>query len=386
MVSDYQEPLQNGLNLPQEIIDLFIISLQSLPEREARRALAACTLVSQSVGVPARKLLHSTIVLSASRGPLLRVPQRDLRYAFGQQILALEDLINRNSSFASLIRKIQVEGGSSRLNILSETNNVAKVFDSLRLHAKNLDSISIAAKSGSPFALSNAGERFLKSYVGLITAVKLRHLQFTHIMDLPSQFVCNCSSLISLELNSTWMTNEKGLGIPLPDSASSLIQLVELTHVPNILNFHTNRSNINLSQLQRFKTSISIPTEADIAWESMWEARLSIKSLEILLHTRKNNIFDNSSLDIGKLPKLHNLRLSIQTGTHRTFPPLEDVLSILDPPTHPTSLHSIEVLFEYSTTAPDALRIPPNSDADKAWSLLEISNLRLKHIHLKRVS
>ena len=116
-----------------------------------------------------------------------------------------------------------------------------------------------------------------------------------------------------------------------------------------------------------------------------WNVECESDIIRRLFHTQNYKIFEDNPIDIGKLSKIRHLRLVVETGLLAgNFPQLSDVLSLIDRPTQPTALRSIDIILQCCSAAPEKLQICPECPSDEAWRLLTLSNLRSKHPQLTR--
>jgi len=386
---------------PQEIIDFFIAGLA---ECHAHESLVACTLVSHSFSHPARRRLFAKIRLVSP--PSDSDSDKRSKKKTGRRICDLCRLIAfPNSDFASLIRTLHIEIGET-LRSPNNAHGIRSVLDtwiSLRLPRNRLETLSITAQSVGSFLWKKMGSKTSQCFLSLLDhSPNLVNLHFSNITNLPLSLITQCTRLQSLELYRTTIfvprATASNFGQVIKPSSSHLEYLCIHRHINGII---AQYPDLLIQSISRFKVSVFNQKDALSAWKIINQSSGYLRCLDlcVLSPSRSwaspNDIFHSmlsmnerflseSLIDIGALPYLHTLNLHIETGKHCDIPPLDEIFTVLDPHTHPTSIQTLKVFFNYTTSLllPAALL----NLADKSWRVLHPNQLRDKHPGIRSVS
>ncbi|KDR67342.1 hypothetical protein GALMADRAFT_258305 [Galerina marginata CBS 339.88] len=381
--------LEERQHFPQELIDLLIEHIhQGLEKNEARNALEACTLVSRSFSAKSRKHLLSAIVISERVPDLVgrRSHWSESKSALRQQLESLSCLIESNSDFHTLIRKVHIQVGSQTL--FGGSSGLHSVLGALASHATNLETLWITGNKIFPVSWPHSEQLIARPLNNLLSSVKFSHLRISSLSDLSTDILMRCPSVRSFHLVSTTFRKTENASSQSISHPTSLEQL-DLQLCINAFHENLSHLNIDLSNLRRLRLQIEDHRDSSSARDLIEGARLSLRSLELQLLVPYQLLIPahslpEASIDISRFPKLVNLRLRIHTKMSRVMPSMEEIFVLLTHPTRPTRLRSIEIDLNASVWLPEVPHFFENGDP--AWSVLDPDNLREKHPLLQSVS
>ncbi|PPQ93072.1 hypothetical protein CVT25_011948 [Psilocybe cyanescens] len=402
LVAHEPSSLFRSYDMPQEITDLFVYTIaQHFDPKSSRQSLIACTMVSRSFSLPARRQLYSAVHVShfnQGNGPTdKQVPQYS-------RFKSLKERLEGPTNFGSLIRKVHIDVSQSLIPLADDVE-LHSVFNALRIHAPNVDCFWMTGNNDTTWWPNTSLEIacLLASWTQLVK-IRISHVRDLTMDFLPSLALVSCLELISIHFNNSASLEGRVLGLEVTKPFQLHGLFVHRSH-DGFQDFR-NRLQLDLSSLRRFQMSIFNRNEAlifsaiiqgsfkslqllDLYVNSSFSAATCILREHLFSMLRTDNKFlKGGTINIGKFSNLRTLRLRIQTGSQQMFPSMSDIFSLLHPPSkYPTCLEAIELLFNSirvpgrppQTFVPDTM---DDSDAD-AWRSLHPAVLRQPHPNLR---
>ncbi|KIM36200.1 hypothetical protein M413DRAFT_318637 [Hebeloma cylindrosporum] len=270
-----------GLELPTEIVDLFIEGLSiHLDEIDSLRALLSCALVSRSFSFPARRKLFSSIHLSMNP-PILSPPESKFtrsRDSLFHRIASFSTLVDAGGDLVFLIREIHINVDRGYF-ILEQQSSLHKVLHVVIHRSRNLETLSISGPLSRPFSWSSIPTGTMESLTKTILSPSLTHLGFTDVEGVPMSLVTNRLCPLSLSLIRSRFALH-----PRPSESSSLLSLnsvwVDRYMRDFVDRFCRYRRNLHV---EHFKAAISDRQDAAAVWKFIQQTKECLVSLDLFL-------------------------------------------------------------------------------------------------------
>lgn len=274
-----------GLELPPEIVELFIDSLSiHLGEIDSLRALLSCALVSRAFSFPARRKLFSSIHFSMNP-PILSPPESKFtrsRDSLFHRIGSFSNLVDaEGSDLILLIRELHIEIDRGYF-ILEKQSGLHKVLDAVSRWSKNFEDFSISGPFSRPFSWTSIPTITMESLTEAILSPSLRHLAFMDVEGVPISMVTNRPCSLSLSL-----IRSRFALYPRPAESSSLLCLKSLwvdRYMRDFVDrFCRYRRNLHV---EHFKAAISDRQDAAAVWKFIQQTKDCLTSLDLYVKAR----------------------------------------------------------------------------------------------------
>ncbi|CAA7262174.1 unnamed protein product [Cyclocybe aegerita] len=368
---------------PQEIVDNIVGAVTTDPvNADSRKALIACTLVSQSFSHPARKLLWSEVDLSTLAQ---RCDSAQVRNRVPEFCTLLKDPA---ASLLPLIHSLRIRAPYLE-RMLQVCPEVLEVFaasnlqSEVRVETITLESVELPISVEYLWDNMDWCEEALMAK--LFQLPSLKHLRFSHLAGVPFSLVVDCPSLRSLEAIHTSFTfaprSTPGLQAITQRRALNLNYL--MLHEVKLAGYGAYSPEIFAKTVTDLKASILLPSDAAAMWKLLQRSSSNLQSLELLLRMDAR-FLAQSPINLGELHALKHLTLRIQTGTHSQMPPVDDIFSLPIPSTSHFTLNTLDIVINASVTSVE-VRSFLDLQQD-AWRALSPSTVSRRSPALRKVT